>query len=239
MVVKGIRSINPRAHHLNVEHCNNMTFENLYLNTLVRNSDTDGINTRNSSFIKIFNSVIATGGDCISLDDGSTDFSISNITCGPARFSFIYVPVHIKLHFSIYNIGSLGKYLDPAWWLPVRDIHVKKILFRDTFSGIHIMTYPKPIENQVHDVYFEDIVMDNVRNPIVIDQEYNTENATTSSRVKISNIHIRNVRGTSNTPTVVNLKCSKTFPCEGLYFFNIDLKYNGRGPDQTRSPLRA
>uniref|UniRef100_A0A7N0V8R4 Polygalacturonase n=1 Tax=Kalanchoe fedtschenkoi TaxID=63787 RepID=A0A7N0V8R4_KALFE len=137
-----------------------MTFENLYLNTPARSSDTDGISARNSSFVKISNSVIATGGDCISLDDGSTNFDISNITCGPGRG---------------ISIGSSGKYLDPASWLPVRDIRVKKILFRDTFSDIHIMTYPKPIENQVHDVYFEDIVMENVKNPIVIDQEYNTK----------------------------------------------------------------
>uniref|UniRef100_A0A7N0UZK0 Polygalacturonase n=1 Tax=Kalanchoe fedtschenkoi TaxID=63787 RepID=A0A7N0UZK0_KALFE len=85
MIVKGIISIYPRAHHLNMEHCSNMTFENLYLNTLARSSDTDGISARNSSFIKISNSVIATGGDCISLDDGSTNFDISNITCGPGR----------------------------------------------------------------------------------------------------------------------------------------------------------
>ncbi|KAL9682299.1 hypothetical protein QQ045_014094 [Rhodiola kirilowii] len=221
MVIKGIRSINPKGFHFHVHSCNNLTFENLYLAAPDWSPNTDGMHTSNTSYVKIFQSTFATGDDCISLGHGSTNFDISNVTCGPGHG---------------ISIGSLGKDDRPdRREKPVTGIRVKDIIFRGTDNGIRIKTYPKPIPNTVHDVYFEDILMENVKNPIIFDQEYSTKNAKTSSHVKISDIHIRNVRGTSTTPTAVNVKCSKTFPCEGLDFFNINLKYNGTKSAQINS----
>uniref|UniRef100_A0A7N0TK01 Polygalacturonase n=1 Tax=Kalanchoe fedtschenkoi TaxID=63787 RepID=A0A7N0TK01_KALFE len=221
MVIKGIRSINPKAFHFHVHSCNNMRFENLFLGAPDWSPNTDGIHTSNTTFVRISHSTIATGDDCISLGHGSVEFDISDITCGPGHG---------------ISIGSLGKDGRPnRREKSVRGIRVKRILFRGTDNGIRIKTYPKPIPNQVHDVYFEDIAMENVKNPIIFDQEYSTKNARTSSHVKISDIHVRNIRGTSARPIAVNVKCSKTFPCEGLDFFNIDLRYIGTKPAQITS----
>ncbi|KAK9287789.1 hypothetical protein L1049_016229 [Liquidambar formosana] len=48
-----------------------------------------------------------------------------------------------------------------------------------------------------------------------------------ASKVKISNVHYKNIRGTSTTPVAVNFMCSKQFPCQNVELFNINLKYVG------------
>jgi galacturan 1,4-alpha-galacturonidase len=221
MVIKGIKSINPKGFHFHVHSCNNLTFEHLYLGAPDWSPNTDGIHTSNTSYVKIIDSTIATGDDCISLGHGSTNFDIHNITCGPGHG---------------ISIGSLGKEDRPGREeKPVTAIRVKNCLLRGTDNGVRIKTYPKPIPNQVHNVYFEDIVMENVKNPIIFDQEYSTKNPKTSSHVKITDIHIRNIKGTSVSPVAVNVVCSKLFPCDGLDFFNINLKYNGTKPAELSS----
>ncbi|PON77142.1 Glycoside hydrolase [Trema orientale] len=53
---------------------------------------------------------------------------------------------------------------------------------------------------------FEDIIMENVGNPVLIDQEYcpwNLCNEKVPSRVKISDVSFKNIRGTSTTALAV------------------------------------
>lgn len=55
------------------------------------------------------------------------------------------------------------------------------------------------------------------------------------SLVKISNVKIDKVRGTTNDPVAVTLICSRTKPCENVQVGDIDLKYDGRlGPITTK-----
>ncbi|KAJ0084302.1 hypothetical protein Patl1_30476 [Pistacia atlantica] len=74
----------------------------------------------------------------------------------------------------------------------------------------------------------------NVSNPIIIDQAYcphDDYNAKLSSKLKISNLSFKNIRGTSATPVAVKLACSSGVPCEGVELAIIDLKYIGKeGP---------
>ncbi|KAK4744549.1 hypothetical protein SAY87_010861 [Trapa incisa] len=77
---------------------------------------------------------------------------------------------------------------------------------------------------------FNDIVMNNVKRPITIDQNYNPHNnnkQTAPSRVKISNVHYANIRGTSTSFEAVSLVCSRRVPCEMIQMKNINLRYIG------------
>lgn len=70
------------------------------------------------------------------------------------------------------SVGSLGKYEDEE---DVRGVQVKNCTIRGTSNGIRIKTFPfKPniIPIKASGFLFQDIVMDNVKNPIIIDQEY-------------------------------------------------------------------
>ncbi|KAK3184483.1 hypothetical protein Dsin_031769 [Dipteronia sinensis] len=48
------------------------------------------------------------------------------------------------------------------------------------------------------------------------------------SKVKISGVTFKNIKGTSSTPIAVKLSCSSGFPCQGVEIADIDLTYTGK-----------
>ena len=49
------------------------------------------------------------------------------------------------------------------------------------------------------------------------------------SKVKISDVSFKNIRGTSATPVVVQIACSSGIPCEKVQLADIKLAYSGPG----------
>ncbi|WJX63581.1 galacturonan 1,4-alpha-galacturonidase [Trifolium repens] len=79
-------------------------------------------------------------------------------------------------------------------------------------------------------LHFEDIVMVNVTNPVIIDQEYcpwNQCSKMSPSKIKIRKVLFKNIRGTSATQEGVALVCSHGVPCEAIVLSDIDLSFNG------------
>lgn len=52
--------------------------------------------------------------------------------------------------------------------------------------------------------------------------------------MKLTNIHFKNIRGTTNTKAPVALNCSEALPCEGVELVDIDL-----APSGSAGPLLA
>lgn len=67
------------------------------------------------------------------------------------------------------SIGSLGKYENEE---DVMGITVKNCTFRNTTDGVRIKTWASSSTADAYNIHYEDIFMDNVRNPIIIDQQY-------------------------------------------------------------------
>lgn len=67
-------------------------------------------------------------------------------------------------------MGSLGKYPNEG---DVKGLVVKNCTFAGTTNGVRIKTWSdSPGTSMAFNVTFTDLVMDNVTNPIIIDQSY-------------------------------------------------------------------
>ncbi|CAN1292427.1 unnamed protein product [Linum perenne] len=104
--------------------------------------------------VTIMNSMIGTGDDCISIGPGTKNLWIKKISCGPDHG---------------ISIGSLGKELDEAG---VHNVTVKNVTFTETENGVRIKSWSRPSTGFAKDILFQHAIMNNVYNPIIIDQNY-------------------------------------------------------------------
>jgi len=153
--------------------CKNLTFDGFKVTAPHNSANTDGIHIGRSNGVNVLNTNIATGDDCVSLGDGSRNVLVQNVKCGPGHG---------------IAIGSLGKYKEEE---PVDGITIKGCTLKGTDNGVRIKTWPStPGTITVTNMRFEDITMDNVKNPIIIDQEYCPWNQCTKKVFSLSHIYV-------------------------------------------------
>ncbi|KAK4780700.1 hypothetical protein SAY87_016806 [Trapa incisa] len=212
VVVDSVTSINSMGFHTSFTFSSGITFVNNTITAPDESPNTDGIHISTTSNITITDSKIATGDDCIGIIQGTSKVEISNIECGPGHG---------------ISIGSLGKYKNEK---DVTGVHVKNCTLTGTTNGARIKTFPGPIAIQASDIIFDGITMKDVANPIIIDQNYGVKNSATPSSVKVTDIHFRNIKGTTITDEAVSLVCSSLKPCDAIEMADIDLTYSGSKP---------
>jgi len=152
--VTHLKSINSMGVHMNVYECTGMKFDRIHLIAPEDSPNTDGIHIGESTHVHISDSVIATGDDCISMGPGSSSINISNVQCGPGHG---------------ISVGSLGRSANEE---DVSGLTVKNCTFNGTQNGLRVKTWASSFASNVFDLTFQDINMDNVNNPIIIDQQY-------------------------------------------------------------------
>uniref|UniRef100_A0A803NUC5 Polygalacturonase n=1 Tax=Cannabis sativa TaxID=3483 RepID=A0A803NUC5_CANSA len=218
-VIEGITTKDSKQFHFTVLEGENLLFTNLKIIAPEESWTTDGIHLGRSTNITITDTTIATGDDCISIGDGTKQLKITKVTCGPGHG---------------ISVGSLGKYQNE---LPVEDITVTDCTFKGTSNGVRIKTWQGSTDGVAKGMHFEKLTMDNVETPIIIDQKYCPWGACTQfegkpSKIKVSDVVFKDIKGTSSTPKVLYLVCG-AYPCEGIQLNNIDLKTTGskiKGP---------
>ncbi|KAJ6297233.1 hypothetical protein OIU78_022880 [Salix suchowensis] len=148
-------------------------------------------------------------------------------------------------HLTLSGSGTFDGQGNVAWSKrrypnekPVSGIFVKNCTISNTANGVRIKSWPDLYGGVASNMHFEDIVMNNVQNPILLDQVYcpwNQCSLKAPSKVKISDVSFKNIRGTSATPVVVKLACSSGIPCEKVELANINLVYSGsEGPAKSQ-----
>ncbi|KAE8730936.1 putative Pectin lyase superfamily protein [Hibiscus syriacus] len=218
-IIRGIKSIDPKGFHIMISMSRNFRIFEVDLHAPENSPNTDGIHMSKSDLVKISRTVIATGDDCVSMIHGSTNISIKKVICGPGHG---------------FSIGSLGHYDDEA---DVSGIVVKNCSLRETDNGVRIKTYKTNSPSKASGIIFQDLIMTRVRNPIIIDQEYGNKKHSRSSKVRISDVHYINIRGTSISKVAVDLLCSASNPCQGIHIDNINLQY--AGPQNDNLPFSS
>ncbi|KAL6127938.1 hypothetical protein ACLB2K_071299 [Fragaria x ananassa] len=119
---------------------------------------------------------------------------------------------------------SIGKDVKEAG---VEDVTLTNAVFSGSDNGVRIKTWARASSGFVTNILFQNIVMRNVKNPVIIDQNYcpskNCPNQ--SSGVKISQVTYKNIQGTSATAEAVTFDCSPSNPCRGIKLQDIKLRY--------------
>ena len=154
--VHHMQSINSKQSHFVLFGCENMTLRRLKITAPNDSPNTDGIKIGRSNGINISSVNIGTGDDCIAMLSGTRNVRISDVFCGPGHG---------------ISVGSLGKNEGEE---DIDDIVVKNCTFSGTSNGVRIKSWESQLKKTlvVSNFVYEDIVMDNVQYPIVIDQDY-------------------------------------------------------------------
>ncbi|XP_061337979.1 probable polygalacturonase At1g80170 [Gastrolobium bilobum] len=205
--VRNLMLLNSQQMHMAFNSCMRVVASNLKVLAPAFSPNTDGIHVSAAKRVEITDSVIRTGDDCISIVRNSSRVQIRNITCGPGHG---------------ISIGSLGK---SKAWEKVENINVNGAYLYNTDNGVRIKTWQGG-HGFASKITFQNILMENVSNPIIIDQYYcdsrhPCENQT--SAVKLGNISFIDIEGTSATEEAIKFACSDALPCERLYLENIYL----------------
>ncbi|KAK9929611.1 hypothetical protein M0R45_026705 [Rubus argutus] len=182
--------------HVRFEDSTNVQASYLTVTAPETSPNTDGIHVTNTQNITISNSIIGTGDDCISIVSGSQNVQASGITCGPGHG---------------ISIGSLGK--------GGSEDHVSKVTVNGakisgTMNGVRIKTWQGG-SGMASNIVFQNIQMNDVTNPIIIDQNYcDTNNGQCKQQSKAVKVQ--------NGIVLQNVQLDKGAECS-----NVNLAYKG------------
>ncbi|XP_011093565.1 probable polygalacturonase At1g80170 [Sesamum indicum] len=221
--VSNLNFVNSSQTHILVTGCNSFNINNVLIDSPQNSPNTDGIHIHSSQQLVITNSRIRSGDDCISIGDHNSNIQIANVECGPGHG---------------ISIGSLGKSRN---YVNVEKIHVTNAFFNRTTNGARIKTWQVG-RGYVRDVVFENLVFYSVKNPIIIDQNYcDVRDACREqvTGVQISNVSYKEIYGTSTTDIAINLNCSRSVPCRGIWMESIQLTSANAGRKVTASCASA
>ncbi|XP_062173708.1 polygalacturonase-like [Alnus glutinosa] len=207
--VANLRIKNAQQMHLTFQKCVNVNASNLVITAPWYSPNTDGIHVTETQNIKIQNSVIRTGDDCIAIVAGSKNVEATDIACGPGHG---------------ISIGSLGAGNSTDF---VSDVIVNRAILSKTTNGVRIKTWQGG-SGHAKNITFQNIEMHNVKNPIIINQYYCDRKGSCldqASAVKVSNVVYKNITGISASEEAINFKCSKSVPCQGILLEDVNLVY--------------
>ncbi|XP_004510181.1 probable polygalacturonase At3g15720 [Cicer arietinum] len=187
LIVRNLGISNSPQSHVSVNMCNRATFSHISINAPATSPNTDGFDISDSTNILIQDSNIKSGDDCIAVNGGSSFINATRVTCGPGHG---------------ISVGSLGRNGQHDM---VSDVYILNCTFIGTSNGARIKTFEGG-SGYAKRITFDQIILQNVRNPIIIDQNYSgVEDEATN--VEVSFVTYRGFRGTSTSDYAINLVC--------------------------------
>lgn len=123
--------------------------------------------------------------------------------------------------------------------ISARNLTFQNIVMRDVANPIYIDQYYCPYASCSNKVSFQRAQCSQIE--FLLINMLGSDNRLigcyiymqSPSLVRISDIHFRNIRGTSSTPTAVTLKCSHGLPCQNVNLQDVNLRYTGREPSSS------
>ncbi|RAL41883.1 hypothetical protein DM860_009065 [Cuscuta australis] len=207
LVVGGVRIQNSPQFHIKFDGCDGVEIHHLSISSPKLSPNTDGIHVQDTKNVKIRNSVIANGDDCISIGPGCSNVEIDAVTCGPSHG---------------ISIGSLGIHNSQAC---VSNVTVTNAVIKESDNGLRIKTWQGG-SGSVTGITFDNIQVENVRNCVIIDQYYclSKDCRNQTSAVYVRDVSFRNIKGTydvRNPP--IHFACSDAVACTGIVMSEVEL----------------
>ncbi|KAM7254089.1 hypothetical protein ACFE04_031771 [Oxalis oulophora] len=217
LIVNGLRTINSPRNHISIHKVDSAVISNLYLSSPKTSTNTDGIDIEGSTNVRIEDSTIETGDDCIAINTGVNTLHITRVNC-------------VSSHG--ISVGSLGK---NGAFAKVEGIYVSHCNLTGSHNGVRIKSFPGG-RGYAKNIWFTDIELHDSGNPIIIDQFYSLPLSIPngSTDVEISDVHYVGIRGTSINDTSINLKCSKTVGCKDIHLTDINITPSINIPPKSR-----
>ncbi|CAN7036342.1 unnamed protein product, partial [Brassica rapa subsp. trilocularis] len=154
VIISGVKSMNSQVTHMTLNGCTNVAVRNVKLVAPGNSPNTDGFHVQFSTGVTFTGSTVQTGDDCVAIGAGTRNFLISKLACGPGHG---------------VSIGSLAKELNEDG---VENVTLSSSVFTGTQNGVRIKSWARPSNGFVKNVFFQNLIMKNVQNPIIIDQNY-------------------------------------------------------------------
>ncbi|CBI36307.3 unnamed protein product, partial [Vitis vinifera] len=207
LLLQGLNFINSQRNHISVSGSNGVTISHLTITAPDSSPNTDGIDISHSKNVRVSDSTIGTGDDCIAFGDQTSQVFVKGVACGPGHG---------------ISIGSLGVGGASA---QVEEIHVDSCSFKGTQNGARIKTWQGG-SGYARKITFNNIKLEDAENPIIIDQYYCPHSVcqTTTSAVQISDVSFTGFLGTSATDNAIKLSCSETVGCTNISLDYINIK---------------
>ncbi|KAM3380676.1 putative polygalacturonase [Capsicum galapagoense] len=205
--VRSIKLLNSQQMHLVFTDCKHVAVSKLVILAPADSPNTDAIHISSCTKVNVKDCTIGTGDDCISIVGNSSRIKVNNIVCAPGHG---------------ISIGSLGK---SNSWGQVYNVHVNGAFISNTENGVRIKTWQGG-SGYVRKVTFKNVWMENVSNPIIIDQYYCDSMepcANQTSNIGIDKVSFVGIKGTSATEKAITIACSDSFPCRKLYLEDVQL----------------
>ncbi|XP_039165703.1 probable polygalacturonase At3g15720 [Eucalyptus grandis] len=172
LVLSGLKHVNSPRNHISISGCDNGIVSNLQITAPESSPNTDGIDISHTNNLDIHDLDIQTGDDCIAINGGSSNISITRVSCGPGHG---------------VSIGSLGK---NGAYETVEQVQVRDCSFSGTTNGVRIKTW------QASGVVVSDVTFTGFRGSSASDQAIKLS----CSSVGCSDITLDNVQITSSKP---------------------------------------
>ncbi|KAL7423472.1 hypothetical protein Q5752_001052 [Cryptotrichosporon argae] len=212
VVIEDLSIINSPFWHNFVYQSTDVTYNNIKIHSVSANAsapaaNSDGWDIYRSAYVTVANSTIINDDDCVSFKPNSTFMTVENLYCNGSHG---------------ISVGSLGQYYGETDI--VANVYVRNVSMNNAQNGARIKVFGGSNDTQsvsgggsgyVQNVTFEDFVVNNVDNPILLTQCYDTSTAQCEAfpaTLTISDVHYINVTGTASgavaNGTVVALECS-------------------------------
>ncbi|KAL9618422.1 MAG: hypothetical protein Q9160_006863 [Pyrenula sp. 1 TL-2023] len=177
--------------------------------------NTDGFDSLNTDGLTVTNTRVDIGDDCFSPKPNTSNIYVENLWCNGTHG---------------VSMGSIGQY--PGVLDYIENAFIKNVTLLNGQNGARLKAWAGANVGygRISNITFQDFVIHNTDNPVVVDQCYFNVNASTCaafpSRVNITDVLFENFRGDSSGKegrVVADLTCSPAAVCENIQLRDVVL----------------